>query len=173
VSLPSGFIFIFPPHFPSPPSSSLRSLHTPLSLSPQSFASAHHQPLSAPSATIGDLTRRTPPADRTDNAHHPKTGQPNATHGTRSLPPPPSTDADHHPVPPLTKTVPAPTIRCFSPQTLLFLSHLLHNPHLPSPPTTGTERISDNHPPRHQLGQPPPSIFPKIFPLRDSLGDTH
>ncbi|KAE8076816.1 hypothetical protein FH972_015441 [Carpinus fangiana] len=97
--------------------------------------------------------------------------------GYKSLPPPPSTDADHHPVPPLTTTVPAPTIRCFSPQTLLFLSHLLHNPHLPSPPTTGTERIRDNHPPRHQLGQPPPpisppSIFPKIFPPRDSLGDT-
>jgi hypothetical protein len=94
-ALVKQFIFISLPHFAFSPSS--------LSpVSPQSFAYAHHHhfrhraPPSATSPT--ELHQRT----ATDNAHHPRTGRPNATHGTRSLPPPPSTDADHNPVPPLT-----------------------------------------------------------------------
>jgi hypothetical protein len=88
-------------HFPSPPSSSLFT-HFLLSLSPQSFASAHHHHFRhrAPPSTMAPTELHLQTA--TDNAHHPRTGQPNATHGTRSLPPPPSTDVDHHPVPPLT-----------------------------------------------------------------------
>jgi hypothetical protein len=83
-------------------SSFLLTLHTLLSLSPQSFASAHHHHFRhrAPPSTMAPTELHLQTA--TDNAHHPRTGQPNATHGTRSLPPPPSTDVDHHPVPPLT-----------------------------------------------------------------------
>jgi hypothetical protein len=118
-------------HFPSPFSFSsfLLTHHTPLSLPPQSFASAHHHhfrhraPPSATSPT--ELHQRT----ATDNDHQELAGQ--------TTPTAPDHCRHHQALMPTTiqclhspPTVPAPTI-----QSRLFLSHLLH---LPSPPTTGT-----------------------------------
>jgi hypothetical protein len=69
-------------HFPSPPSSSVLTLHTPLSLSPlpSVFRLRPSPPLSAPSATIGDVTHRAPPAD-----------------GYRQRPPSKNRPAERHP----------------------------------------------------------------------------
>jgi hypothetical protein len=122
-------------HFPSP-----FSLFLLPPLSPQSFASAHHHhfrhraPPSATSPT--ELHQRT----ATDNAHHPKTGRPNDTHGTRSLPPPPSTDAHHHPVPSLTTnstgTHHPNTTLSLSPSAPSVSAHHRHLTHQRQPPTT-------------------------------------
>jgi hypothetical protein len=131
-------------HFPSP-----FSLFLLPPLSPQSFASAHHHhfrhraPPSATSPT--ELHQRT----ATDNAHHPRTGRLNDTHGTRSLPPPPSTDAHHHPVPSLT-TNSTGTHHPNATLSLTFCTFRLHPPPAPNASTTtthhGTSLDSHLHP---------------------------